>query len=174
MHNTAIAAFIALFLPLQSPGILTFTAPDGWTARKASSSMRVAEFTLAKVEGDAEDADVVVYYFGGQGGDVQANIDRWLGQMQQPDGRASKDVATRSTRTANGLEMTVLDLAGTYVAEVRPGAAERFNKPAYAMRAVVIQTPRGPHFVKVVGPQKTMARWLPSTDAFLKTVALAK
>ena len=56
--------------------------------------MRVAEFTLPKVGSDAEDAAVIVYFFGSsQGGTVQANLDRWMTQVTQPDGRASKDVA---------------------------------------------------------------------------------
>ena len=165
---------IAAVLPLQSPGKLEFAGPEGWQPRKAASSMRVAEFTLPRVPGDAEDAEVVVYYFGGQGGDVEANINRWLGQMQQPDGRPSKDVAKRSARTVNGLDVTMLDLSGTYVAEVRPGAAERLNKPGYAMRAAVIQTPAGPHFVKMVGPQKTMAKWLPTFDGFLQSLKYHK
>jgi hypothetical protein len=157
-------------VPQSSGAKLTFTAPDGWKPRPASSSMRVAEYTLPRAAGDAEDADLVVYYFGGQGGNVEMNIDRWLGQMQQPDGRASKDVAKRATLKVNGLDVNTLDVSGTYIAEVRPGAAERLNKPGFAMRAAVIQTPSGPHFVKLVGPAKTVARWLPSFDAFLKSM----
>ena len=66
---------------------LKFDVPAGWVSKTPSSSMRVAEFTLPKVASDAEDATVTVYYFGGQGGSVQANIDRWIGQMAQPDGK---------------------------------------------------------------------------------------
>ncbi len=76
--------------------------------------MRVAEYVLPRAAGDTEDGELIVYFFGGSGGSVDANIERWLGQMQQPDGRASRDVATRSTRVINGLNVTTLDLAGTY------------------------------------------------------------
>ena len=55
---------------------LNFTAPDGWRQSPASSSMRVAEFTLPRAPGDAEDAQLIVYYFGGSGGSVDANITR--------------------------------------------------------------------------------------------------
>src|SRR3954464_13311006 len=66
-------------------GDLRFKAPDGWTTEKSSSSMRVAQYRLPKAEGDKEDASLVLYYFGAsQGGSAQANIDRWIGQMQQP------------------------------------------------------------------------------------------
>ena len=38
-----------------------------------------------------------------------------------------------------------------------PGAAERHNKPGFRLRAAVIETPRGPYYVKMTGPAKTMA-----------------
>jgi hypothetical protein len=154
---------------LQTPaqGALLFTAPKDWTVKPASTSMRVAEYVLPRVAGDAEDGELVVYFFGGTGGSVDANIERWLGQMQQPDGKASRDVAARASRVVNGLNVTTLDLGGTYVAEVRPGSSERHNKPGFWMRAAVVTTPRGPHFIKAVGPAKTMAKWKDSLDAFI-------
>jgi hypothetical protein len=161
---------------LQTPaaGALRFTAPPEWTSRPAASAMRVAEYVLPKAAGDPEDGELIVYFFGGTGGSVDANIERWLGQMQQPDGRASRDVATRATRTVNGLSVTTLDLAGTYVAEVRPGSSERHNKPGFWMRAAVVTTPRGPYFVKAVGPAKTMTRWKDALDAFMNSVRVDK
>src|SRR5205823_1542165 len=95
--------------------------------------------------------------FGISVGSVNANVDRWIGQMQQPDGSPSKDKARREAQTINGLKVTTVDLAGTYVAEVRPGATERYNKPDFRMRAAVIETPRGPYYIKMTGPAKTMA-----------------
>src|SRR5262245_63122436 len=81
---------------------LIFATLDGWKQQPGGSSMRVAEFTLPRAASDGEDAQLIVYYFGGSGGTVQANIDRWVGQMQQPDGRSSAAVAKRETRTSNG------------------------------------------------------------------------
>lgn len=165
---------LALFAVLpQTPapaGRLAFTAPDGWKTRPAASAMRMAEFILPRADGDTEDGDVVVYYFGAsQGGDVEANITRWVGQMTQPDGRASADLARRGAQTVNGLPVTTLEITGTYVAEVRPGATEHFNKPGFRMRTAVVKTPRGPYFVKMLGPDKTIVRWGPSFAAFLDT-----
>jgi hypothetical protein len=34
------------------------------------------------------------------------------------------------------------------------------------MRAAVVITPRGPYFIKAVGPAKTMQRWNDAFDAF--------
>jgi hypothetical protein len=154
-----------------SQSALTFDAPDGWVAKKPASSMRVAEFTLPKTEKDPEDASLVVYYFGGTGGSVQANLDRWIGQMQQPDGRDSKTVAKSSALTSKaGLKITLLDIPGTYVAEVTPGSSERFNKPNFRQLAAVVETKDGPYFVKVVGPANTVARWEPGVRTFLASL----
>jgi hypothetical protein len=172
MPTVAATALTALLLVTQtSPaGKLTFTAPEGWTPRPAASTMRVAEFVLPRVGSDAEDGDVVVYFFGGQGGDAEANITRWIGQMQQPDGRSSADVARRSSTTANGLPVTMVDVAGTYVAEVRPGSTEHFNKPGFRMRAAVLMTAGGPYFIKMLGPSATIARWSATLDTFLQSM----
>ena len=81
---------------------LTYTAPVGWTVVPTSSSMRVAQFALPRAAGDTGAAEMIVYYFGGTGGSVEANIDRWIGQMEQPDGRPSSAAAKRESRTVNG------------------------------------------------------------------------
>src|SRR5262245_22322676 len=98
---------------------LKFDAPSDWVSKSPTSSMRLAEFALPKVAGDSEDATLTIFFFGAtQGGNVQANIDRWIGQMSQPDGRASKDVAKTSSLTSHGLKISMVDVTGTYVAEV--------------------------------------------------------
>jgi hypothetical protein len=164
----------AAAVPLVVAAHIKFDAPAGWTSRPSASSMRVAEFSLPKVAGDAEDGQLVLYYFGGQGGTVQANLDRWIGQMTQPDGRPSKDVATTATmKTTSGLSVALVDVGGTYVAEVTPGSKERFNKPGFRLRAAVVETPSGPYFVKLTGPAKTIAKWSDSYLAFIKSVRAA-
>ena len=155
-------------------GPLKFTAPDGWQPRAATSTMRVAEFVLPARDGAPGNAELVVYYFGGSGGSVDANIQRWLGQMQQPDGRATADVATRDTRTVNGLKVSLLDVSGTYVAEVRPGATEKHNSPGFRMRTAVVETARGPYYVKLVGPAQTVASWNTSIEQFLGSLTFVQ
>jgi hypothetical protein len=164
---------LAAAMPLMLAQSLKYDTPAGWVSKPPASSMRVADFTLPKVAGDAEDGQLTVYYFGGQGGTVQANLDRWIGQMTQPDGRASKDVATTTkTKTASGLAVTLVDVSGTYVAEVTPGSKERFNKPGFRLRAAVVETPAGPYFVKLTGPAKTIAKWNDSVLAFVRSLRL--
>src|SRR5262245_51890292 len=163
MHLTLIFLLIA--------ATLKFDAPSGWISKPASSSMRVADFTVPKVAGDAEDATATIYFFGAQqGGSVQANMDRWIGQMKQSDGRPSKDVAKTSNLTAHGLKISIVDVSGTYVAETAPGSGQNFNKPGYRQIAAVVETPGGNYYVKLTGPDKTVAKWQPAYLALLNSL----
>jgi hypothetical protein len=148
-------------------GGLTFTTPEGWRQSAVASAMRVAEFTLPRAAGDTEDATLIVYYFGGQGGSVDANIQRWVGQMQQADGKPSSAAAKKQSRTVNGLPVTLVDVSGTYVAEMAPGAGERHNKPHFRLRAGVIETSKGPYFIKLTGPEKTVTKWDRAYEQFI-------
>ena len=150
-----------------TPESLAYTAPAGWRPRPPASAMRVAEFIIPRAQGDAEDGEVIVYYFGTGAGTVDANIDRWIGQMQQPDGSSTKEKARRSVQTVNGLTVTGVDVTGTYVAEMRPGAAEHFNKPGFRLRAAVVETPRGPYYIKMTGPARTIGAADAAFAAFL-------
>lgn len=157
----------------QAPGRLAYTPAPAWKPVAVTSMMRVGEFALPKAGADQEDASLIVYFFGGTGGTVQANIDRWLGHITQPDGRPTKEVATITRRLINGLSVSEFDATGTYVAEVSPGSPERHNKPGFRLRAAVVETPRGPYFVRVVGPSATVAKWAPEIEAFFQSLTFS-
>src|SRR5689334_20860898 len=115
-----------------SSGTLKFSAPTGWVEEKPGSSSRVAQYKLPKVTEDGEDASAILYYFGAnQGGGTAANIERWISQMQQTDGSASKDKAKQEDLTLNGLKVTSVNVTGTYVAEMAPGSGTFHNNPNY-------------------------------------------
>ena len=152
---------------------LAYVVPQGWQKQPVASSMRVAEFTLPHADGDSEDAVLVVYYFGGSGGSIDANLQRWVSQMQQPDGKPSAGVAKKETRTVNGLGLTLLDVSGTYVAETTPGSTERHNQPNFRLRAGVVETSNGPYFIKLTGPAKTIAKWERAFEQFVASLKVA-
>jgi hypothetical protein len=164
-----LAAAAALLIQAP-PATLKFDLPEGWVSKPPSSRMRVADLVLPKAEGDPEDATLVVTFFGGQGGTVQANFDRWLTQMEQPDGRASKDLAKTSELKTRDFTLSIMDLPGTFVAEKAPGSTEHYNKPAFHLRAAVIEGKGGPFFVRLIGPAKTVAKWDASVQAFFKSL----
>ena len=163
-------ALLCLFNTAFQKSSLKFTVPSGWIEEERTSSMRVAQYRLTRAEGDTENGSVVLYYFGqGQGGSVAANIERWIGQMKQTDGKTSKEVAKEEHFDVKGLKVTTVDIAGTYVAETTPGSGTFENKPGYRLLAAVVETPNGPYFLKLVGPEKTVARWNESFFGFLKS-----
>lgn len=166
MHTGLIATLLLASSALQS-GTLTFTKPQTWTDRAASSSMRVAEFVVPKTAGDTEDGELIVYYFGGGGGNVQANIDRWIGQFKPDPGAKSHKM---ESLTVNGLKVTSVSVHGTYIAEVGPGSTERHNKPNFSMRAAVVETTKGPYFIKLTGPSATVRQAGAAFDQFLKSL----
>jgi len=155
--------------PASTTGELKFKIPDGWTSETPSSGMRVAQYQLPATEGDTEAASLVVFYFGaGQGGSVEANLDRWMGQIQQPNGGSSKDKAKTESLTVNGMNVTLLDVTGAY-AGGDMGRAPAQARGNYRMRAGVIESPKGAYFVKLVGPEKTVGKWDDSFMAFIKS-----
>ena len=164
MFSSALIAVVLAVLPVQT-ATLIFIRPAAWTDRAPASSMRVAEFVVPRASGDAEDGELIVYYFGGTGGTVDANLQRWTSQFQ------STKEPIRTTSTVNNLRLTSLDVSGTYVTEVRPGSTARHNKPGFRMRATVVDTPKGPYFIKFTGPAATIEKAGAAFEQFIESLA---
>lgn len=150
-----------------APAALQWTAPEGWRSVAPSSSMRVAEWSLPKAEPDPEDASMVVFHFPGMGGGVQANLDRWYTQFEQPDGRPTSEVARVSSRTVADLRVTITDVGGTFAGGGMMGGAPAGPKPNFRMVAAIVETDAGPWFFKLTGPARTVERWRASFDQFV-------
>jgi hypothetical protein len=156
--------------PIADAGGVAFTAPAGWVSEKPSSAMRKAQFKLPRQGADADDAKLVVYFFGkDQGGPVEDNLMRWAGEYEQPDGRKSADVMARSTRKVAGMDVAEMDVSGTCVAETAPGSGERVRKEGWRTLAAIVQSPNGNYFVKLMGPAGTIAYWEPSFRAYISS-----
>ena len=154
-------------------GRFTMQVPEAWTYSAPSSRMRKAQFELP-AEGDAESAELVVYYFGASGaGGVEANVKRWVGQFKQADGASSREAAEIEKQTISGLEVTTVDVSGRYVASMRPNAGKAQDKADYRMLAAIAGTPSGPHYFKLVGPKATVTAHEEAFDGFISSIALA-
>jgi hypothetical protein len=155
---------------LAPAGDVSYKVPEGWTVEKPTSEMRVAQYKLPKAAGDAEDALLVVFYFGsGQGGTTQANIDRWVNQVNQPDGSSSKDKAKTETMTVNGLQVSTVDVKGTYSGGMSQDSTPKDANSIYRLRGAVIETPKGSYFVKLTGPEKTVEHWDQAFNDYIKS-----
>jgi hypothetical protein len=136
---------------------LVFEPPADWKVETPTSGMRKAQYKLPHVAGDSEDAECVVYFFGEMGGGgVDANVERWCSQFQQPDGSDSKSALVRNERKVGAMPVHEVELSGTYVAETAPGSGERVNKPGFRMLAAILESDHGAYYVKLVGPAATV------------------
>lgn len=152
-------------------GGILFVEPEGWKRETPTSAMRKLQYTLPRAGGDAEDASLVVFYFGpGQGGGIQANLDRWASQFEQPGGGASTDAMQVTTRKAGEFAVTDAALSGVYVAETTPGSGVRLRKEGWRMLASILESGQNAWYVKLVGPAATIAHWEPSYRRFTSEV----
>ncbi|MGD8869690.1 MAG: hypothetical protein PVI01_18870 [Gemmatimonadales bacterium] len=147
---------------------VAWTVPEGWVKEEPTNSMRKAQFALAAAEGDSDGAEVVITFFPGEGqvGGEEANINRWYGQMTQPDGTPTSEVAEVERSTVNGMKQIRVEMTGTYSGMMMSSHGDA-GKPGYKMVSTIVQSSAGPYFVKMVGPEATVNKWEESYDAFL-------
>jgi hypothetical protein len=118
--------------------------------------MRAATYSIPSAPGDTAGAECAVYFFGtGQGGSVEANIQRWKGQVSGPDGKPAN--AKVAKRTIHGLPVTTIDSSGEYAGMGGPMAGSQSVEKNYRLLGAVIEGPQGNVFVKLTGPAKTVA-----------------
>lgn len=138
-------------------GGIQWTTPDGWAAGKPSP-MRAASYLIPPTGGDTEPTECAVFFFGpGEGGSVDSNIARWIGQFEQADGSPSTQHALKAERQTAGLKTTLLKLEGIFqwkAAPMAPGPAT--PKPGYKLLGAIVEAPQGPVFFKLTGPKATV------------------
>jgi hypothetical protein len=156
---------MALWLAADTGAGIRWTVPPNWKA-EAQRPMRLATYTIPPAPGDSEPGECGVYYFGqGQGGSVEANLDRWIGQFQ------SKEAAKRDQRTVHGLKVTTVNVSGAYSGMGGPMAkAEAAPKPNYRLLGAIVEGPQGSVFFKFTGPAKTIAQNQASFEKLLASL----
>jgi len=149
---------------------LVYEVPSAWPATSITSSMRKAQYKLPAPKTGIEDGELVLFYFGtGQGGDVAANIDRWIKQMSPEGGAASSSAGPAEPFMVGDLKITTVDAVGTYASGM-PGSGQMQSKPGWRLIGAVVEGKGGPWFFKAVGPKETMAAAEKEFLAMLKTV----
>lgn len=98
--------------------------PKAWEEKEATS-MRAAQFTIP---GKPNDAELVVFYFGGPTGGVKANVERWIGQFQK-----------------EGLKLNMYQgkcAAGSYILVDTQGTWNKPDGPPFARKTVAAPNSR--------------------------------
>lgn len=147
------------FLGYQAP------VPAAWEPQVPSSNMRAAQYRIPPSAKGTE-GEVIVFYFGkGQGGSVQANVERWASQFTTPDG---KPVAPKlAMLTTNGLPVTTVELNGSYARGVGTGP-QGVAKPDQSLLVAVIETPEGNITIQLHGDRATVAANRKGFDAMVR------
>jgi hypothetical protein len=163
MRRTLGGMFLAaVWLMADSGAGIRWTIPPTWKA-EAQRPMRLATYTVAP------GGECGVYFFGsGQGGSVEANLDRWIGQFAQPDGKPSKEAAKIAKRTIHGWTVTTVDVSGAYTGMGGPTMQPGTPMAGYRLLGAIVEGPQGSIFFKFTGPAKTVAE---SQAAFEKMLA---
>jgi hypothetical protein len=142
------------------PGV-TWQPPSSWAVHPAGG-MRAATYDISGTAGDAE---CVVFYFGpGQGGTVEANMERWIGEFKNP---SSPD---RSNETVHGIAIHRVKVKGTYSAHAMGMGGESQEEKDAALIGAIAEGPNGSLFFKLTGPQKTVEAAEKDFNAMLSTL----
>ena len=153
-------------------GDLTFKAPGAWKSEKPKSVMRAATLKAGPAEGDKEPAELVVFVFPGGAGGVDANVSRWETQFRNAEGRAPKAKVTKAK--GSNVDVTKVELDGRFVAPVTPGSSETLDKPGFKLLGAIVVTPEAGYFLKMIGPEKTMAEASKGFDELIASMTIAK
>ncbi len=125
-------------------GSFTFARPDAWDWAVPSSPMRKAQLSVPGKAGGPP-AEVTFFHFGaGQGGSVQANVDRWFKQF-------SDGYTDSRTERAGNTTVTFVKAEGTFASGM-PGGPTTPMKD-YALRGAILESPSGDVYVKMTGPK---------------------
>lgn len=113
-------------------------------------------------------AGLVIYFFGDHGaGSAQANIERCVGQFENPDGTPVTS-AKPVVRKLGGFTVTQVEVAGTCVGGMGSGAPG--GKSAQRMIASIVETDKGPYYFKFLGDDALVTESKPALDALLGSV----
>ncbi|MFO0693493.1 MAG: hypothetical protein U0230_08055 [Polyangiales bacterium] len=149
---------------------ITFAVPPPFSFRRPEQTMRLAEYVVPERAGETA-ATMTVHHFPGMGGSIESNVDRWVNQFTQPDGRPSRQAARVTNRTVNGVEITVVDVTGTFGAAAgMPG--QPFEPLAnQRLLGAIVNAPEGPVFFKLTGDARVVARAETAFDSLLGSIA---
>jgi hypothetical protein len=140
---------------------MNFAAPEGWTERTPTAAMRHKEFVLGEL-GDNPTLVIVAQWKNGVGG-LQANLQRWKGQVGGGEGATEPTI---DTLTENGLISTILDGQGAY------SGMSGETQSGSRLMAAYIESPsgrmEGVYTIKLSGPSDSIEPWAESFRKFIQ------
>src|SRR5437868_14300669 len=118
---------------------LNSRTPADWQEQAPANKLRFKQFKLPAIKKGQDQAELVIFFFGtGQGGSADDNISRWKSTFEAAKGKKIDDVAKTETFKVSGVEVTYLDISGTYLSRFAPfdPNAKTVAKPNYRLLGV--------------------------------------
>ena len=157
-HLTAAEAPPATF----KVGEFTFTRPGDWAWVESTSTMRKAQLKISSAD-HKQTGEVVFFYFGeAGGGGTKANIDRWLGQFEEPKDKINSKI---EQAVIHQRAVTYVQAQGTYLSGM-PGGAKTPQANTMLLGAI-LESEQGSVFIKLTSPVELAKQ---SETAFRKMV----
>jgi hypothetical protein len=144
--------------------------PADWNEEKPDNSMRLKQFRLSPIGNDKDPTEVVIFYFGeGKGGSAEDNIKRWQGLFLPPLGKTIEDVSKVQKFKVSGVPVTYLEIHGAY-SFLPPSdpKAKKTIRQHYRLLGVVFESKKGPYFIRMLGPENTVAYDRKGFEEFIK------
>jgi hypothetical protein len=146
------------------------TAPGDWKEETPTSKLRQGQFKVPKAGGDADDAEVAIFFSPGGGG-VDANLKRQEAKFEAPAGKTLKDVTKVEKVKVGKHDATYQDISGTLLKKFPP-----FDPNAKVTRAekhrqlyVIFETDKGEvASLWLIGPEKTVEKHKKAFDEWVK------
>lgn len=155
------------FKELKLTGI-TLSVPSAWTSQEPKRPGPMAPkaiFAIPALEGEGHGGMVRITHFPGMKGKDDLNVNRWLGQVTQPGGKAStREDAKITKKTVGEVQLTIVDVSGAARVTMRDKP-----QPGSRMIAAILDHPKGPHYVVIAGSASLMAKWENDLYKFLES-----
>lgn len=157
---TAVTASVQAEDKTVAVGDFNFAVAAPWTEAQNTGMMTKAVLSHP-VEGGTP-LEAKFYHFGtGQGGDVDANVKRWIGQFEATPEVKKEDL------DYSGTKVTLVTIHGTYL-DGPPFGGTKTPRADYTMLGAILVGKDAPVFIKLTGPKAATAA---ATDSFKKLVA---
>jgi hypothetical protein len=152
-------------------GGLTSKTPAGWKMQEPSNKLRLYQMAVPKIEGDKEDAELIVFFFGaGGGGTTDDNLKRWKGMFIPPEGKSIEEASkVEKFKVGKDADVVYLDVSGTYkYKNLSDPRAKEVRKDDFRRFGVIFDTDKGAYFITLTGPAKTMQKNKEAFDGWIK------
>ncbi|RME87475.1 MAG: hypothetical protein D6785_01975, partial [Planctomycetota bacterium] len=129
--------------------------PQEWTLEKPSHSTRLYQLGSSKTK-----LKINFYYFGKPPSEIplfQTNLVRWLDQFIKVEGQRELAFAIQKRHP----DIRGVAIWGVYKKRPFPNSQEIIPLPHYMMVSVLIPSPKGPYFIRILGPKEKVEQEIP-------------